>query len=126
MADGPVRFAAFCGCNDSREVWISLASMPAAFSATSNLPIAALLTSDASRAVLASEVTPASISARSGGTRSRLRRAPRSPEGSRCLPALVRRAGQRRKARRTAATASWGLLERHVDVDHELVLRRLQ
>ncbi len=42
--------------------------MLAAFSASNNLPIAALLESDASRAVLASEVTPASISARSGAT----------------------------------------------------------
>ncbi len=42
--------------------------MPAPFSASSTLPIAALLASDASRAVLASDVTPASICARSGAT----------------------------------------------------------
>ena len=42
--------------------------MPAPFSASSTLPIAALLASDASRAVLASEVTPPSICARSGAT----------------------------------------------------------
>src|SRR6202035_3633399 len=64
----PVRFGALAGCSDSREVWISFASMPAAFSASSTLPIAALLASDAARAVLASEVTPASICAWSGAT----------------------------------------------------------
>src|SRR3954452_8305613 len=42
--------------------------MPAPFSASSTLPIAALLGSEASRAVLASVLTPASICARSGGT----------------------------------------------------------
>src|SRR3954453_5650151 len=42
--------------------------MPAPFSASSTLPIAALLASEASRAVLASVLTPASICARSGGT----------------------------------------------------------
>ncbi len=42
--------------------------MLAAFSACNSLPIAALLASEASRAVLASEVTPASISAWSGAT----------------------------------------------------------
>src|SRR4051794_32052651 len=41
--------------------------MPAPFSASSTLPIAALLASEASRAVLASVLTPPSISARSGG-----------------------------------------------------------
>ena len=47
---------------------MSFSSMPAPFSASSTLPIAALLASEASRAVLASEVTPPSICARSGGT----------------------------------------------------------
>jgi hypothetical protein len=42
--------------------------MPAPFSACSTLFIAALLASDASRAVLASEVTPPSICAWSGAT----------------------------------------------------------
>src|ERR1044072_10027603 len=42
--------------------------MPAPFNASSTLPIAALLASDASRAVLASVLTPAAICARSGGT----------------------------------------------------------
>src|ERR1044072_2469997 len=42
--------------------------MPAPLNASSTLPIAALLASDASRAVLASVLTPASICARSGGT----------------------------------------------------------
>src|SRR3954463_14800107 len=41
--------------------------MPAPLSASSTLPIAALSASEASRAVLASVLTPASISARSGG-----------------------------------------------------------
>jgi hypothetical protein len=61
-------FGALCGSSDSREVWISLASMPAAFSASSTLPIVTLLASEASRAVLPSEVTPASTCARSGAT----------------------------------------------------------
>jgi len=39
-----------------------------AFSASSTLPIAALLVSEASRAVFASVVTPPSTCARSGGT----------------------------------------------------------
>ena len=47
---------------------MSFWSMLAAFNASSSLPIAALLASEASRAVLASEVTPASTCARSGGT----------------------------------------------------------
>src|ERR1700719_4179489 len=68
MAEGPERFGGYCGCSDSREVWKSFSSMPAPFSANSTLPIAALLASEASRAVLASEVTPASICARSGAT----------------------------------------------------------
>src|ERR1043166_5922395 len=42
--------------------------MPAPFNASSTLPIAALLASEASRAVFASVLTPASICARSGGT----------------------------------------------------------
>src|ERR1041385_3130900 len=42
--------------------------MPAPFNASNTLPIAALLASDASRAVFASVLTPASICARSGGT----------------------------------------------------------
>src|SRR3954453_20055503 len=41
--------------------------MPVPFNASSTLPIAALLASEASRAVLASVLTPASICARSGG-----------------------------------------------------------
>ena len=45
-----------------------MASILAAFSAASTLAIAALFASDASRAVLASEATPASTAARSGGT----------------------------------------------------------
>src|ERR1700684_3126117 len=67
---GPERLGVFCvsGCSDSREVWISFASMLAAFNASSTLPIAALLASEASRAVLGSEVQPPSISAISGGT----------------------------------------------------------
>src|SRR4051795_12333450 len=68
MALGPVRFGAYCGCSDSREVWKSFSSMPAPFNASSTLPIAALLASEASRAVFASVLTPASICARSGGT----------------------------------------------------------
>jgi hypothetical protein len=68
MADGPVRLGALCGCSDSREVCTSFWSMPAVFSASSTLPIAVLLASDASRAVFASDVTPPSTSARSGGT----------------------------------------------------------
>src|ERR1700754_3972941 len=42
--------------------------MPAPFSANSTLPIVVLLASEASRAVLASVLTPASICARSGAT----------------------------------------------------------
>ena len=42
---------------------MSFSSMPAPFSASSTLPIALLLASEASRAVLASEVTPPSICA---------------------------------------------------------------
>src|ERR1700710_173882 len=41
--------------------------MPAPFSASNTRPIASLLASEASRAVLASVLTPASICARSGG-----------------------------------------------------------
>src|ERR1041385_3831969 len=41
--------------------------MPEAFSASNTLPIAALFASDASRAFLALEITPPSISAKSGG-----------------------------------------------------------
>src|SRR3984885_35291 len=67
MAEGPERFGGYCGCSDSREVWKSFSSMPAPFSASNTLPIAALLASEASRAVLASVLTPASICARSGG-----------------------------------------------------------
>src|SRR3954469_25845037 len=42
--------------------------MPAPFSASSTLPMAALFVSEASRAVFASVLTPASICATSGGT----------------------------------------------------------
>src|SRR3954465_1696452 len=68
MAFGPLRLGAYCGCSDSREVRKSFSSIPAPFSASSTLPIAALLASEASRAVLASVLTPASICAVSGGT----------------------------------------------------------
>src|SRR5690348_7954881 len=68
MGEGPDRFGAYCGCSDSREVWMSLASMLAVFSAAITLPIATLFASDASRAVLASVATPASTDAISGGT----------------------------------------------------------
>ena len=31
MAGGPERFAALCGCSDSRAVWISFSSIPAPY-----------------------------------------------------------------------------------------------
>src|ERR1700692_4960405 len=65
---GPARFGALSGCRDRPEGRQSSSSTPAAFNAKITLPIAALLASDASRAVLASEVTPASICARLGAT----------------------------------------------------------
>src|ERR1700739_1513383 len=68
MGEGPERLGAYCGCSDRREVWKSLSSIPAVFSAASTFAIAVLLASDASRAVLPSEATPASSWARSGGT----------------------------------------------------------
>src|ERR1700739_4334525 len=68
MGEGPERLGAYCGCSDRREVWKSLSSMPAVFSAASALAIAVLFASEASRAVLPSEATPASSCARSGGT----------------------------------------------------------
>src|SRR5262249_24371509 len=68
IGEGPERFGAYCGCSDSREVWMSLASILAAFNAANTLAIAALLVSDASRAVLASVATPASTKAMSGAT----------------------------------------------------------
>src|SRR6266704_3623208 len=52
MAGGPERFAALCGCSDSRAVWISFSSIPAPFSACSTLPIAALLASEANNAAM--------------------------------------------------------------------------
>src|SRR5271165_4571270 len=68
MGEGPDRFGAYCGCNDRREVWKSFSSIPAVFNAVSTFAIAALFASEASRAVLPSEATPASSCARSGGT----------------------------------------------------------
>src|ERR1700746_3081573 len=68
MGEGPERLGAYCGCSDRREVWKSLSSIPAVFSAASTFAIAVLLASEASRAVLPSEATPASSWARSGGT----------------------------------------------------------
>src|SRR5579883_1275299 len=68
MDEGPERLGAYCGCSDRREVWTSLSSIPAVFTAASTLAIAVLLASEASRAVLPSEATPASSWARSGGT----------------------------------------------------------
>src|SRR5258707_1003540 len=100
--------------------------MPAPFSASSTLPIAALLLSDASRAVFASVVTPPSICGRSGGTDSWA-----SPVteivaiGVTCASAG---AATRALANvtRMAAGSFIPLLPRHIDVDHQLVLRGLQ
>src|SRR5882757_1504944 len=131
MADGPVRFGAFCGCSDSREVWKSFSAMPAPFSADSTLPIATLLASEASRAVLASDVTPPSTSARSGGTDTVASPVTEiAAGGSVCAsagavssaPAMKAAAGVRSFIDLTSATS----FQRHVDVDHELVLRRFQ
>src|SRR5712692_3352422 len=131
MADGPLRFGALCGCSDSREVWISFSSIPAPFSACSTLPIAALLASEASRAVLASDVTPPSISARSGGTDTVASPVTEIAAGS----SVCASAGAVSSAPATKAAArvrsfidltSAASFQRHIDVDHQLVLRGFQ
>src|SRR3569623_888593 len=55
-----------CGCSEICEVCTSFGAMPLVFSAASTAFIALALASLAARAVFASVVTPASISARSG------------------------------------------------------------
>src|SRR5882672_9580030 len=104
MADGPERFGALCGCSDSRAVWISFASIPAPFSACSTLPIAALLASEASRAVLASDVTPPPICASAGAASS--------------VPA--------RAVAARAVRCFISSLQRHIDVDYQLVFGGFQ
>src|SRR5882724_3900403 len=97
--------------------------MPAPFSASSTLPIAALLASEASRAVFASEVTPPSICAWSGGTETVASPVTEIAGGGVCANAGAA------SSVRVTASASEGfmlLLQRHVDVDHQLVFRRLQ
>src|SRR6266436_686026 len=127
MADGPERFGALCGCSDSRAVWISFSSIPAPFSACSTLPIAALLASEASRAVLASDVTPPSISARSGGTDTVASPVTEMAAGGMtCASAGVVSSAAARAAAARAVRCFISSLQRHVDVDHQLVFGSLQ
>src|SRR5882672_1137486 len=127
MADGPLRFGALCGCSDSREGWISFSSIPAPFSACSTLPIAALLASEASRAVLASDVTPPSICARSGGTDTVA-----SPVteivggGTTCASAGAVSSAPARATAARAVRCFIRSLQRHIDIDHQLVFGGLQ
>src|ERR1019366_2049414 len=103
--------------------------MPAPFSASKTLPIAALLASEASRAVLASEVTRPSICARSGGTETWA-----SPVteiiagGSVCARAGTASSVPAASARMIGREMRcfMVLLQRNVDIDHQLVFRRLQ
>src|SRR5580700_2112078 len=105
--------------------------MPAPFSASRTLPIAALLASEASRAVLASEVTPPSMCARSGGTETWASPVTEIIAGG----SVCARAGT--ASRVPAATAAARIvaremrcfmvsLQRNVDIDHQLVFRCLQ
>src|SRR6266852_7051157 len=127
MALGPVRFGAVCGCNDSREVWKSFSSMPAPFSASSTLPIAALLASEASRAVLASDVTPPSISARSGGTDTVASPVTEMAAGGMtCASAGAVSSADARATAARAVRCFISLLQRHIDIDHQLVFRGFQ
>ena len=102
--------------------------MPAPFSASSTLPIAALLASDASRAVLASLATPASICARSGAHRD----GGLAGDGDRRREIVWRQRGrgQQRGGENGERAKAAGFHRSHfsgtIDVDHELVLRRLQ
>src|ERR1700755_691630 len=107
--------------------------MPAPFSANRTLPIAALLASDASRAVLASVVTPASICAKSGGTEMRASPVTEMNDGGWSVAALPAAAKGIAAASATGRNARGKIrlfmrssLQGHVDVDHQLVLRRLQ
>src|SRR6267142_6620474 len=101
--------------------------MLAPFSASSTLPIAALLASDASRAVLASVVTPASICARSGGTDTVA-----SPVteiiaiGTTCASTGAVSSAPARATAARAVRCFISSLERHIDVDHQLVVRGFQ
>src|SRR3979411_539555 len=127
MTAGPERFGALCGCSDSREVWISFSSIPAPFSACSTLPIAALLASEASRAVLASDVTPPSISARSGGTDTVASPVTEMAAGGiTCASAGALSSAPARAAAARAVRCFMSSLQRHVDVDHQLVFRCFQ
>src|SRR6267143_7120844 len=127
MAEGPERFGALCGCSDSREVCTSFSSIPAPFSACSTLPIAALLASEASRAVLASDVTPPPISARSGGTNTVASPVTEIAAGG--MICALAGAVSSAPARATAARPMQyfiSSLQRHIDIDHQLVFRGLQ
>src|SRR5258707_4988154 len=127
MADGPERFGALWGCSDSRAVWTSFSSIPAPFSACSTLPIAALLASEASRAVLAPDVTPPSISARSGGTNTVASPVTEIAAGG--MICALAGAVSSAPARATAARPMQyfiSSLQRHVDVDYQLVFRGFQ
>src|SRR6266851_8403418 len=127
MADGPERFGALCGCSDSREVWISFASIPAPFSACSTLPIAVLLASEASRAVLASDVTPPSISARSGGTDTVASPVTEiAAGGMTCASAGAVSSAPARATAARPVQCFMSSLQRHVDVDHQLVFGGFQ
>src|SRR3981189_2437797 len=127
MADGPERFGALCGCSDSREVWISFSSIPAPFSACSTLPIAVLLASEASRAVLASDVTPPSVCPRSGGTDTVASPVTEiAAGGMTCASAGAVSSAAARAAAARAVRCFMSLLQRHIDVDHQLVFGGLQ
>src|SRR5260370_3127805 len=127
MAEGPERFGALCGCSDSREVWISFSSIRAPFSACSTLPIAVLLASEASRAVLASDVTPPSICARSGGTDTVASPVTEiAAGGMTCASAGAVSSAAARAAAARAVRCFISSLQRHVDVDDQLVFGSLQ
>src|SRR5882757_1684074 len=127
MADGPERFGALCGCSDSRAVWTSFSSIPAPFSACSTLPIAALLASEASRAVLASDVTPPSISARSGGTDTVASPVTEmAAGGATCASAGAASSAPARATAARAVRCFMSSFQRHVDVDHQLVFGGFQ
>ena len=59
----PPLFGSYCGCSDSREVWISRSAMPLLLMAASTAVICFALASLASRAVLSWLLTPMRITA---------------------------------------------------------------
>src|SRR6266852_7142939 len=96
--------------------------MPAPFSAASTLAMAALLASDASRAVLASEETPPSTTARSGGTDTVASPVTEiAAGGMTCASAGAVSSAPARATAARPVQCFMSSLQRHVDVDHQLV-----